>query len=98
VSISSFFNVHLTISSLITTRIKYYSDLLAPLSSVIGKEFRVDDEWTGDGVDISPLIDQFGVPGRFCNGLRCLMFAGLVLCHDVVWFGMVWCVVLCYVV
>ncbi len=36
--------------------------LLSPLSS-LGDVNNVDDKWSGHGVDISPMIDRFKVPG-----------------------------------
>jgi carboxypeptidase Q len=39
-------------------------EMLRPLSSILGLPVSaVDDRWSGHGVDISPLIDRFGVPG-----------------------------------
>eukprot|EP01038_Epipyxis_sp_PR26KG_P013848 gene13848-18572_t len=44
-------------------REKLRTHLLKPISKLIGKELRIEDEWTGRGVDISPLIDDYKVPG-----------------------------------
>lgn len=38
--------------------------LLQPINKLVGRSVSaVDERWSGHGVDISPLIDRFGVPG-----------------------------------
>jgi carboxypeptidase Q len=38
-------------------------ELLRPLESLLGAVTEVDERWSGKGVDISPLIEEHGVPG-----------------------------------
>jgi hypothetical protein len=38
-------------------------ELLRPLESLLGAVTEVDERWSGEGFDISPLIEEHGVPG-----------------------------------